>query len=368
MAADASLNAIPDGILAAAEYENHAANHLADSTLAWLRGGSGNEYTLRANQQAFQSLNIRPQLLNNFSQASTRLKLCGTKLESPMLLAPVGHQHLLHKEGELAVTRAAEVSATCLVASTMSSLTLEVIAEASNSAKWFQLYWQPRREDTLDLIRRAEGAAYEALVLTLDTPLQVLSHRAQRAGFAQLKSTTPANLKDYKPLPQRALAPNQSILLHGMMSEAPDWEDLAWLLETTTLPVIVKGVAHPDDAFRLQSMGVAGQIVSNHGGRSLDGMPASLHLLPAIRDVLGAHYPLLLDGGIRSGTDIFKAIASGADAVLIGRLQAYALAVAGALGVAHMLKLLRDELELCMALAGTPTLNDIGPQCLMGAI
>lgn len=357
---------IPATILYAADYESHAVNHLAAPTLAWLIGGSGAEHTLRANREAFVTRQILPRLLTNFSQTSTCLTLCNTALEHPVLLAPLGHQSLLHPEGERAVAQAAQATDTCMVASALSSLPLEHIAAATHAPKWFQLYFQPRRDDTLRLMRRAESAGYGAIVLTLDTPVQPLSRRAQHAGFRLPDDLTPANLTDYAPLPQVALDPGQSILLHGMMSEAPCWEDLAWLLTQTYLPIIVKGVAHPEDALRLQSMGVAGQIVSNHGGRSLDGMPATLHTLPALRAVLGTPYPLLLDGGIRSGLDIFKALASGADAVLIGRLQGYALAVAGALGVAHMLRLLRDELELCMALAGTPTLHDITAHCLLG--
>lgn len=153
-------------------------------------------------------------------------------------------------------------------------------------------------------------------------------------------------------------------LFQGLMAQAPTWDDLAWLLEHTGLPVLVKGVLHPGDATRIQDMGVAGLVVSNHGGRTLDGVPASLDVLPAIRQAVGAGYPLLLDSGIRSGTDVFKALALGADAVLIGRLQVYALAVAGALGVAHLLKLLREELTLCMAMTGCATLADIHPELL----
>ncbi|QJD58134.1 alpha-hydroxy-acid oxidizing protein [Pseudomonas sp. gcc21] len=359
------LEQIPADILAAADYEDRAAQHIPPPTLAWLAGGSGTEQTLRANREAFITVRITPRLLNNFQTASTCQSLCGTSLEHPILLAPVGHQQLLHTEAERAVARAADATGTCMVASTLSSLPLEDVCAATAASKWFQLYWQPRREDTLRLLSRAEAAGYQAIVLTLDTPVQALSRRAHIAGF-RLPSDTPPNLAECKPLPQRALAPGQSILLHGMMSEAPDWDDLEWLVTQTRLPVLAKGVSHPADAVRLKTLGVAGQIVSNHGGRSLDGVPASLHCLAAVREAVGGNYPLLLDSGIRSGTDVFKALALGADAVLIGRLQGYALATAGALGVAHMLKLLREELEVCMALAGTPTLSDINPGCLMG--
>jgi isopentenyl diphosphate isomerase/L-lactate dehydrogenase-like FMN-dependent dehydrogenase len=160
-------------------------------------------------------------------------------------------------------------------------------------------------------------------------------------------------------------AQDGSRIFQGLMRAAPTWPDLAWLMSQTSLPVWVKGVLHPDDALALQAAGVAGVVVSNHGGRSLDGAPASLAALPAIRAAVGDAYPLLLDGGIRSGADVFKALALGADAVLVGRLQMYALSVAGPLGVAHMIKLLREELEVCMALAGCATLHDIDAGALL---
>lgn len=362
------LERIPADILSAADYEARAAEHLTPQTLAWLAGGSGTEQTLRANRTAFDELLIQPRLLNDFSRASTRVDLPGIELGHPVLLAPLGHQRLLHIDAERASARAAAATACGFVASTLSSLSLEDIAAATDQHKWFQLYLQPRRNDTLALLRRAEAAGYQAVVVTLDTPVQPASRRAQLAGFRLPSDQLPANLAGFLPPGQIALEPGQSIVLHGMMSEAPRWEDLAWVIEQSRLPVIVKGVAHPADARRIQDAGAAGQIASNHGGRALDGTPSTLANLPALRSTLGSEYPLLLDGGIRSGTDVFKALARGADAVLVGRLQGYALAVAGALGVAHMLKLLCDELEVCMALAGTPTLAYITSDCLIGEV
>ena len=361
------LDRIPATILAAADYATRAADHIAAPTLAWLAGGSGNEQTLRANRDAFADLRILPRLLADFSQANTRVDLCGTTLEHPFLLAPLGHQRLLHAQAECASARAAAATGTCLVSSTLSSLSLEEIAAATDQPKWFQLYFQPRRDDTLALLRRAEAARYQAIVVTLDVPVQPLSSRAQLAGF-RFPSHAPANLARQVPPEQVALEPGQSLLLHGMMSEAPGWDDLAWLIEQSRLPVMVKGVLRPADSRRLRDMGVAAQIVSNHGGRALDGAASALSAVPSLRSALGPDYPLLMDGGVYSGSDGFKALALGANAILIGRLQGYALATAGALGVAHMLKLLRDELELCMALAGTPTLADITRDSITGDI
>jgi isopentenyl diphosphate isomerase/L-lactate dehydrogenase-like FMN-dependent dehydrogenase len=282
----------------------------------------------------------------------------------PILLAPVAHQQLVHPRGELETAQAAAAMHSCMISSTLSSFSLEDIASTTTADKWFQLYFQPQREVTLDLLRRAERAGYTAIVVTLDTPIQAQSLSSRRAAFAMPAECVAVNLQHY-PQPQPInLQAGQSRILQGMMSEAPTWQDLEWLLAQTSLPVLVKGVLHADDARELRARGVAGLVVSNHGGRTLDGAPASLRALPAIRAAVGSDYPLLLDSGIRSGTDIFKALALGADAVLIGRLQVYALSVAGALGVAHLLKLLREELEICMALAGCATLSDIRPAAL----
>ncbi|WP_304640577.1 alpha-hydroxy acid oxidase [Pseudomonas sp.] len=360
------LEAIPATILAAADYLSRAADHLPSATLAWLEGGSGAELTLRANRDAFAGERIIPRLLVDMTRGHTRLSVLGQTLEHPVLLAPLGHMSLLHPAGEIGVAQAAAATDSGMITSTLASCPLEQIADATTAPRWFQLYFQRHRKQTLELLRRAERAGFNAIVVTLDAPLQPPSRRAQLAAFQAPTAPALASLSAVQEQQQVFLEPGQSRLLQGMMSEAPTWADLQWLLEETSLPVLIKGVMHPDDAVALKAAGVAGIVVSNHGGRALDSAPATLQMLPAVRRAVGDDYPVLLDGGIHSGSDVFKALARGADAVLIGRLQASALAVAGALGVAHMLQLLREELELCMALAGTPTLADIRPDCLYG--
>lgn len=355
---------IPADILCARDYETLAARFIAAPAHAYLAGGSGEEATLRANVDAFAAIRLLPRLLRDVSAGHTRLRLLGRERRHPILLAPLAFQTLAHAGGELETARAAAATDTCMVASTLSSFGLEEIAAATDADKWFQLYFQPRREATLDLVRRAEAAGFGALVVTLDASIQSPSLRARRAGFRLPAELRPVNLQHHAVPPQVALERGQSLIFQGLMSEAPTRDDLAWLLRHTALPVLVKGVLHPEDARALQAIGVAGLVVSNHGGRALDGAPASLKMLPHIRAAVGQHYPLLLDSGIRSGSDVFKAIALGADAMLIGRLQIYALAVAGALGVAHLIRLLREELELTMALAGCATLADITPASL----
>jgi 4-hydroxymandelate oxidase len=360
------LDSIPATILAAADYLDRAASHLPAATHAWLAGGSGDERALRANREALAAERIIPRLLVDMTRGHTRLSLFGRTLAHPILLAPVGHMSLFHPAAEIGVAQAAGATDSGMITSTLASCALERIAESTTAPKWFQLYFQHHREQTLELVRRAEQAGFEAIVATLDTPLQPPSRRAQLAGFQAPVAPALAALGSSLNAPWVMLEPGQSRLLQGMMSEAPTWADLRWLLAQTRLPVLVKGVMHPADAVALKAAGVAGIVVSNHGGRALDTAPATLQMLPAVRSAVGDDYPVLLDGGIHAGADVFKALARGADAVLVGRLQASALAVAGALGVAHMLQLLREELELCMALAGTPTLADIRADCLYG--
>ncbi|GAA3996335.1 alpha-hydroxy acid oxidase [Comamonas faecalis] len=359
---------IPAGIYNAIDYERLAPQAMDAGRHAYVAGGCGWDSTVAANRSAFGRWHIVPRLLRDVRAGHTRLALGGLDLPHPLLLAPVAHQRLAHPQAEMATARAAAATGTLMVASTLSSCTLEDIAAACGPARWFQLYLQPRREDSLALVQRAEAAGYRAIVLTLDASIQLASRSALAAGFAMPPDCTPANLAGLAPPQVPALAEGDSRIFQGAMRHAPTWDDLRWLLARTRLPVWVKGVLHPQDAVALKDAGCAGLIVSNHGGRSLDGAPASLAQLPAVRAAVGGGYPLLMDGGIRSGADAFKTLALGANAVLVGRLQMYALACAGALGVAHMLQLLTEELHATMAQAGCAQLCDITPDTLTPAL
>lgn len=358
------LNHIPADLVSVADYARRAREHLPPATWEYIAGGGADELTLRFNRDAFDRLRILPRVLRDCTQGTTAIRLLGEDFRHPILLAPVAFHKLAHPDGELATAQAASALEAGLVVSTLASQPLEAIAAATTAPRWFQLYWQENRDYNRHLVLRAEAAGYTALLVTVDAPLQGIRNRAQRAGFVLPSGVEAVNLQDRPPLPRRVLDPHQSIIFQGMMSEAPTWEDLDWLLRQTRLPVVLKGVLHPLDARRARDMGVAGLVVSNHGGRTLDGLPAALESLPDIRAAVGPDLPLLLDGGIERGTDVFKALALGAQAVMVGRPQLYALAVAGALGVAHLLRLLREELEVTMALAGTPTLADIGPEAV----
>lgn len=364
MPIEKTLNSIPSGIVQASDYEAEAQRFIEPATLAYIAGGSGQEKTLQKNLAAFDQVELLPRVFADFSQGTTQTTLLGQTLRHPIMLAPVAAQKLVHPLGEVATAQAAEALEAGMIASTLSSVTLEDIASNTQSTKWFQLYYQSRREDTLQLVRRAEQAGYQAIVVTLDTAIQSISKRAQQLAFQLPQDAQPINLAQQQPPEKIALAPHQSVIFQGMMQEAPSLADIEWLKVQTTLPVLVKGVAHAQDIAELTALGIDGLIVSNHGGRALDGTPAALNMLPIIRAQVGADFPLLFDSGVRSGSDVFKAIALGADVVCIGRLQMYALAVSGAKGVAHLLKLLRDELEVCMALTGCPTIADINQNSL----
>ena len=360
------LRAIPPDITCAQDYERLAPRFMALPSFEYVAGGSGAGVTAAANRAAFACWAILPRVLADVRQGHTRLTLAGAELAHPLLLAPVAFQKLAHPGGEIESARAAQALDATIISSTLSTYSVEDIATAAGARHWFQLYFQATRAATLALLRRAEAAGCGAIVVTLDATIQQAGARALRAGFRMPADCVSANLAATPVVPV-TLQEGASAVFAGAMRGAPGWDDLAWLLANTALPVWVKGVLHPDDARRLQAMSVAGIVVSNHGGRGLDGAPASLDLLPAVRAAVGVDFPLLFDGGIRSGADVFKALALGADAVLIGRLQMYALAVAGALGVAHMLRCLREELEVCMALAGCARLADIGRNSLWPA-
>ena len=358
------LDAIPSELAAPSDFERLAPEFIEAAAFAHIAGGTGGEQSLQANLRALADIELHGRILQDLDTASTRITLLGQAFRHPVLLAPVNAQSLVHPQGEFATAAGAAEQDACLVVSTQASKPMEEIAAQTDAPKWFQLYIQPEREHTRTLIERAQNAGFGALMVTLNVPVLAPVYRAMRAGFVLPDRARSAHLFDSAKPPQAAPGPDQSPIFQGKMREAPDWDELAWVLEQTSLPTIAKGVTHPQDARRLIDMGIDCIAVSNHGGRALDAMPASIHCLPGIREAVGDDFPLLMDGGIRSGYDVFKAIAMGADAVMIGRLQVYALAVAGSLGVAHLIKLVRDELELAMSFAGCTSIESINRDCL----
>ncbi|ASJ75211.1 alpha-hydroxy acid oxidase [Granulosicoccus antarcticus] len=362
-----SGSVIPPGTVCLEDYERLAREVLPHDVYEYLASGCADDLTLASNRSSFDRWQILPRMLTDCTQGSTELTLLGEKFRHPILLAPVAHQGLVHPDAELATAEAAAIMEAGMIASTLSSVPMEGIANQLQSNKWFQLYFQKDRNGTLDLIRRAEVCGFSALIVTVDVPVNGVRNRVQRSGFRLPEEGSAANLSNQSAPEPIVLEPHESIIFQGLMREAPTWQDIEWLKSQTDMPILLKGILHPADAVRCQELGLQGIVVSNHGGRSLDTVPSTMAMLPLVREAVGKEFPVLLDGGIRRGADVFKALALGADAVLIGRPQVFALAVAGALGVAHMLKLLRDELEITMALAGCPSLARIGREALFDA-
>ena len=362
---------IPSGLVTLADHELHARTQLDDNAWAYFSGGAADEISLRANRSAWDALPLWPRVLRPLAGGHTRVPLLGRTLAHPILLAPVAFQRMAHPDGELAMAYAAAALGAGVVLSTQASVSLESVAQAvlpdpGRGPLWFQLYLQPDRGFTQALVQRAEAAGYEALVLTVDAPTSGVRDRERRAGFRLPPGVGPVNLAGLQAPASPPLSPGQSALFDGLLHHAPTWDDIAWLQSITRLPVLLKGVLHPADARQAVSVGAAGLIVSNHGGRTLDTAPATATALPRVVQAVGGAVPVLVDGGIRRGTDVLKAMALGASAVLVGRPAVWGLANAGAAGVAHVLRLLRDELEVAMALTGCATLAEATPALLEG--
>ncbi|MBA2963365.1 MULTISPECIES: alpha-hydroxy-acid oxidizing protein [Ramlibacter] len=347
--------ALPPGVVALSDHEARARTGLDPNTWAYLDSVAGDGLTRRANRAGWNALQLWPRVLAPLAGLSTEVTLAGSRLAHPLLVAPLAHQRLLHGDGEVASAIAASAQQAGFVLSTLSNVPLETVAAAVRNDQdrgplWFQLYLQADRARSLDLIRRAEAAGYEALVLTVDAPVNGVRDAERRAGFRLPSGVVAANL---------ASTAAGDGTLAGLLARAPTWADVEWVAAQTRLPLWIKGVLHPADARRAQALGVAGLVVSNHGGRTLDGTPATAQALPQIAKATGGTLPLIVDGGIRRGTDVLKALALGASAVLIGRPVGWGLASAGALGVSHVLRVLRDELEAAMALSGVTSLRDM---------
>jgi len=350
---------IPPGTVSLADYEAAARPRMGENAWAYVAGGSADELTIRWNREAFDRIRLEGRVLRDMTGATTQVELLGLTLPHPILMAPIAFQRLVHPEGEIAAAIGAAALGATMVVSTLASVSLEDIARAATAPLWFQLYMHYDRGFTHTLVQRAEAAGYRALVVTVDASVSGLRNRQQRAGFRLPDDITAVNL-DGMPRPTvPPPGPGESPIFRGLLEGAATWRDIADLVSATRLPVLLKGIMSPDDARAALDCGVAGLIVSNHGGRTLDTLPASIEVLPRIADAVGDRVPLLLDGGIRRGTDVLKALALGARAVLVGRPCAYGLTVAGATGVAHVLSILRAEFEMAMALTGCLTVADI---------
>lgn len=354
------MSAIPADIVSLADYEHYAREKMDPKVWAYMAGGAADELTMQENSRAFDRLKLYNRVLVDSRGGHTRMELFGHTYEHPVLLAPIASHKLCHPDGELATVLAASAMKAGMVVSTQSSVDFGVLAGQAQSPLWFQLYMQPDWDFTRSLIKRIERAGYKALVVTVDAPVTGPRNREQRAGFNLPEHAYPVNLKTLKVMPKgKAYAGSSVVFDNPVLEYAPKWLDIEKIKSISPLPVLLKGISHPDDARQAIELGVDGIIVSNHGGRVLDTMPASIEILPGIVKAVQGRVPVLIDGGIRRGTDILKCLALGAHAVLVGRPYIYGLAVGGASGVAHTLHILRTELEMAMVLSGCNTLSDI---------
>lgn len=359
------MTPVPTDIACLADYERHARERLPAPVWAYIAGAGADRLTQRWNREAFDRLKLAGRVLADMAGAHTSIELFGQALDAPILLAPVGFQKLAHEDGERATALGAAAGGVAMVVSTQASVSLEEIATCAPGPFWFQLYMQARREDTLALLRRAENAGFGTIMLTVDAPVSGLRNQEQRAGFRLPEGVEAVNTRGM-PGPVLRAGPGQSPVFQGLLDAAPSWKDVEWLRSQTSLPLLLKGIISPDDARLAVDAGMDGLVVSNHGGRALDTLPASIEALPQIAQATGGAVPLLLDGGIRRGTDIVKALALGASAVMIGQPIMHGLAVAGAVGVAHIVNILRTELEVAMALTGRRTIAEIDRSTVLG--
>lgn len=357
----AKRQSIPADWVALSDYEVAAKKLLSSEVWAYVQGGCHRPAPMDQASR-FARYQLLPRRLVDLRGGHTRMQLFGQSLAHPFLLAPVAYQQLFDPAGETATALAAQVCQTPMVVSSLASRRLEQISQASTARLWFQLYWQGDRARSLELVQRAQAAGYQAIVLTIDAPHMGIRDRERRAGF-QLPSDIQAVNLSAQAVP--TLSTTQHPLFDGLMARAPSWDDVAWLVQQATLPLLLKGILHPEDARQAVDLGIQGVIVSDHGGRVLDGGVDSLRMLPHIREAVSSAIPVLFDGGIRCGADAFKALALGADALMIGRPYVYGLTAAGALGVAHVITLLREELEVTMALCGVARLDEISSAYLI---
>ncbi|HWX88020.1 MAG TPA: lactate 2-monooxygenase [Solirubrobacteraceae bacterium] len=362
------------------ELERDAYAMLSRGPRGYIQGGAGRGHTIRANREAFDQWRIVPRMLRDVSERTLERTVLGKKLSAPVLLAPIGVQTVAHPDGELATARACAHVGVPLIASTAASHTIEQIAEAAGTLKgtggqpcWYQLYWPRDRELARSFIERAEQAGYEAVVVTLDTWLLGWRPADLTDGFLPfLRGEGNASyLQDPvfraalpKP-PDEDLATAVAYWAWQFSNPSVTWEDLGFLRECTKLPIVLKGIQSPEDALLAAEHGIEGIIVSNHGGRQVDGAIGSLQALPGVVEAVGERCEVLFDSGIRSGADALKALALGARAVCLGRPYIWGLALGGEQGVIDVLRAFLADLDLNMALSGHASIDEVGPQTLL---
>lgn len=337
--------------------------------MAWeyLGSAAGDELTLKWNITAFDRIQFLPRVLNDVSELDTSVELFGERLPHPVMLAPVAYHKLFHKNGEIESAKGAALAESVYCVSTMTNTSIEEIAQSSPQTRlWYQLYVQRDRGYTKNIIERVEAAGAKAIVVTVDTPVLGNRVREARAGFHLPDGLNRAMLEG---LPKEFQIIGHDTDLQGIYYPLCDpklsWKDIEWIVQTATVPVVLKGILHPDDADIAIQSGAQGVIVSNHGARNLDTVPPTIEMLPDIVDRIDGEIPVLFDGGIRRGTDILKAMALGASAVMVGRPYVWGLAVQGAAGIEKAVSLLLTEMKIAMALCGRARLSEVDEGILL---
>ena len=328
--------------------------------MAWeyINSGAADEITLRWNREAFDKIRLNPRVLRDIPKLDTRTTVLGHELPFPVILAPTALHKLAHPSGEVGTVQGAGAAHAAMVLSTMSSVAMEEVAKNASGPLWFQLYVQSDKGFTKDLVARAVTAGYKALVVTVDTPVEGARNRQKRANFHLPPGIELANLRGMKTKSGLAAGTEEEVFAN-ILPDSLTWKDIEWLQSLSKLPVLLKGILNAEDADIAARSGIAGILVSNHGARNLDTLPATIDALPRITDKVAGRITVLMDGGVRRGTDILKALANGANAVLIGRPIFYGLSAGGAAGVTKVVNILRTELEMAMALTGRPTIKSI---------
>ncbi len=354
-----------DRAVCLADYEILARKCLQHMAYEYVVGGAADEITLQANRQAFDRIRLEQRVLVDVSKIDTRLTLFGQQLEFPIVLAPTAFHCLIQTEGELATVRGANAAEITLVVSSLANVTIEAIAAEATRTRWYQLYVQTDRGFTRALEKRAEAAGYQAICVTVDTPVFGARNREARAKLVFPTSKEPVNLRGLEL--QRGtgwIGSGVGDIYSPVLDAALTWKDIEWLRSFVQIPVVLKGITVAEDAEIAVKAGVDGLIVSNHGARNLDTSPATIDTLPRVVATVAGRIPVMMDGGVRRGTDVLKALALGADAVQIGRPYLFGLAVNGSDGVKQVVDILRREFEMAMALTGRTSLAEIDESVL----
>lgn len=343
------------------EYEKHACEKLHKTAFDYYSSGAHDEITLRDNREAYNRIKINYKVLVDVSKRDSSTEVLGQKISFPLIIAPTAFHKMAHEEGECAVAKAAVKADTIMCLSTLSNTKVEDVSKDCNSNFWFQLYVFRDKSVTEKLVRRVEKAGAKAIVVTVDAPLLGTREKDVKNKFQLPQGLSVINLMpdNKEALPDNKPDSGLSLYFNDMLDQSLNWKDIEWLASITKLPIILKGIVRPDDALRAIDYGAKGIVVSNHGGRQLDTSPATIEVLPSIAEAIDNRIEVLVDGGVRRGTDIIKAVALGAKAVLVGRPVLWGLACNGSEGVSSVLELLRKEFDLAMALSGCPTVKDI---------